>query len=149
MPHHKKFPWMTDEWSSPSMNLLIPLEEEVGVLSTVVICTAWVFVRKPVNINSCFYTKNLGRYRFFSGIIQGKFSLFKQPTQQQKVGNGIVFFAFLCQERWRQWQHVRKTVYKGEEEVAQPQQTNNNGLKSSPIWPEYTSPAQAPGMPLP
>lgn len=59
-----------------------------------VICTAWVFVRKPVYVNSCSYTKNLGRYRFFSGIIQGKFSLFKQPTQQQKVGNCIVFFVF-------------------------------------------------------
>lgn len=60
----------------------------------VVICTAWAFVRKPVYINSCSYTKNLGRYRFFSGIVQGKFSLFKQPTQQQKVGNYIEFFAF-------------------------------------------------------
>lgn len=60
----------------------------------VVICAAWAFVRKPVYINSCSYTKSLGRYRFFSGIVQGKFSLFKQPTQQQKVGNCIVFFAF-------------------------------------------------------
>lgn len=58
------------------------------------ICSAWVFGRKPVYINSCSCTKNLGRYRFFSGIIQGKFSLFKQPTQQQKVGNCIVFFTF-------------------------------------------------------
>lgn len=51
-------------------------------------------MRKPVYINSCSYTKNLGRYRFFSGIVQGKFSLFKQPTQQQKVENCIVFSAF-------------------------------------------------------
>lgn len=51
-------------------------------------------MRKLVYVNSCSYTKNLGRYRFFSDVIQGKFPLIKQPTQQQKVGNYTAFFAF-------------------------------------------------------
>lgn len=62
--------------------------------ATVVDRPAWLFVRKPVYVNISSYTKNLGRYRFFSDIIQGKFSLIKQPTQQQKVGNYTILFTF-------------------------------------------------------
>lgn len=87
------------------MNLLTPLEgrgrggraafsqfPEV-FFPTVVDCPAWILVRKPVYVNICSYIKNLGRYRFFSDMVKGKFSRIKQPAQKQKVGNYTMFFA--------------------------------------------------------
>lgn len=44
-------------------------------------------------MNICCYTKNLGRYRFFCDMFQGKISHIKQPAQKQKVENHTMFFA--------------------------------------------------------
>ena len=88
----------------------------------------------PVYVNACSHTKNLGRYRFFSGIVRGKLSL-RNSQQQQKVGNSTMFFAFCIRIDEGRDSLSEKACTKGKRKLHSPHKQIIMVLKALPYGP--------------